>query len=89
MIFVKKSFAEAFFKTQIWADYVEKARKGEQVAGSKYLFRTPDSKGGFWYTYLADFLKRPLKILERNFSITEKQLTAAYEKEKIEKKLRS
>lgn len=68
-----------------YEDVIEKARKGEQVAGSKYLFRTSNPKGGWIYTYLKDFLIQPLKTLEKVFKITEKQITEKYEKENIQK----
>ena len=67
------------------AETIEKARKGEQASGHKYIWRKPKSKGGYDYIYAEDQVKRPLEMLVKWFSFTKDKISALYKKNNIEK----
>ena len=67
------------------AETIEKARKGEQASGHKYIWRKPKAKGGYDYIYAEDQVKRPLEMLVKWFSFTKDKISALYKKNNIEK----
>jgi hypothetical protein len=66
------------------AETIEKARKGEQASGHKYIWRKPKAKGGYDYIYAEDQVKRPLEMLVKWFSFTKDKISALYKKNNIE-----
>ena len=67
------------------AETIEKARKGEQASGHKYIWRKPKAKGGYDYIYAEDQVKRPFEMLSKWFSFTKDKIVSLYTKNNIKK----
>jgi len=82
---VKKSALESF--NFLDAETIEKARKGEQAANHKYIFRkaTGNPDRPYEYIFIEDLIKRPMKMITDFFGVKEKQIEQLYTKLDVKK----